>query len=194
MPDDPQSISSDAPAKGRGILRLLLKALAALGALLVLLVVLFLIGIPLPGSHARAPLEALLTEVFGVPTRIEGHLSLRTGLFPNAKAGALVLTDASNPGAPPLARATDVSVTIDIMALLRRSVALSEVSGDHMEIRLERGADGRGNWEPVLASSDAPAPVSFAGIGRLKISKLDGSYRGKPDDEARRWQIGRAHV
>jgi len=189
LPDDPQSIPSVAPAKGRGILRLLLKAGAALGALLVLLVVLFLIGIPIPGNLARAPLEALLTEVFGVPTRIEGPLRLRTGLYASAKADALILTNSLNPDGPPLARATRPSVQIDVISLLRRSVALSEVSGDHMEIRLERGADGRGNWEPVLAISDTPAPVSFTGIGQLKISKLDGSYRGKPDDEPRRWQL-----
>jgi len=177
------------PAKGRGALRLLLTAGAALGALLVLLVVLFLIGIPIPGNLARAPLEALLTEVFGVPTRIEGSLRLRTGLFASAKADALILTDTLNPDGPPLARATRPSVEIDTIALLRRSVALREVSGEDVEIRLMRRADGRGNWEPLLATSGTPAPVLFAGIGHLKISKLNGSYASQPEVKSARWQL-----
>jgi uncharacterized protein involved in outer membrane biogenesis len=169
----------------------LLKTCAALGALLAVLAVLFVVGIPLPGDFFRTPLERILTSAFGVPTHIEGPLHLRTGLVASAEANALTLADSLNPGGPPLARATRPSVQIDIVALLRRSVALTEVSGDHMAVRLERGADGRGNWEPLLVTSDTPAPVSFTGIGLLKISKLDGSYRNKPDEEPRRWQLNR---
>lgn len=137
----------------------------------------------------RTPLERILTSAFGVPTRIEGPLRLRTGLAASAEADALILTDSLNPGDPPLARATRPSVRIDIVALLRRSVALKEVSGEQMEVRLARGADGRGNWEPLFVTSDTPAPVSFRGIRQLKISRMDGSYRSKPDEEPRRWEL-----
>jgi hypothetical protein len=186
---DPQSISSAVPSKGRGALRLLLRAGAALGALIVVLAVLFVVGIPLPGDYLRAPLEGLLSSAFGVPTRIEGRLRLRTGLVASAEAGALALADPVNPGAAPLARATRPSVRIDVVALLRRSVALDEISGERLEIRLERAADGRGNWEPLLATSGDPAPVRFAGIGRLRIATLQGSYRARPGAEPMRWEL-----
>jgi len=167
------------PSRRRGALRLLLGAGAALGALLVLLIVLFVVGIPLPGNLARAPLESLLAEVFGVPTRIEGPLRLRTGLVASARADALVLTDPSRPGAPPLARATQPSVRIDLTALLRRTVKLDEITGDHMEVRITRGADGRSNWDPVITPSGSAAPVTFVGIGQLRVASMDATFVGQ---------------
>jgi uncharacterized protein involved in outer membrane biogenesis len=188
-PANPDSIPSAAPPKWRGVLRILAWTLASLLALLVLLVVLFLIGIPLPGDRLRAPLEDLLSDAFSVPTRIEGPLRLRTGMVASAEAGALILADPVTPDAPPLARATEVSVRIDLAALLRRTVVLDEVSGKQIEMRLEVAADGRGNWEPVLATSADPPPVVFAGIGNLRIEKLRGSYRARPDAEPVRWEL-----
>lgn len=177
------------PLKRRGVLRILLWTLASLLALLGLLVLLFLLGIPLPGDRLRAPLEDLLSEAFGVPTRIEGPLRLRTGLVASVEAGALTLADTVNPGAPPLVRATEVSVRIDVAALSRRSIILDEISSELVELRLERAADGRGNWEPLLATSGDPAPVVFAGIGNLRIEKLQGSYRAKPEVGPARWEL-----
>jgi len=157
-------------------LRVLLKALAALGVLLVLLVVVFLVGVPVPGELVRAPLESLLTQVFGVTTRIEGPLRLRTGLVATAAAEALVLTDPSAPGAPPLARATRPRVRMDLGALLKRAVRFDEITGDHMELRVTRNADGRSNWDPVITPSGGAAPVTFAGIGRLRVASIDAVF------------------
>ena len=164
------------PSKGRGALRLLLKAGAVVGVLLALLVVVFLVGVPVPGEFVRAPLESLLSDVFGVPTRIEGPLHLRTGLVASAEANALVLTDPSSPGAPPLARATQPRVQMDLAALLHRAVKFEEITGRHMELRITRDPNGRSNWDPVITPSGSPAPVTFAGIGQLRVASIDATY------------------
>jgi uncharacterized protein involved in outer membrane biogenesis len=170
-------------------LRRLLKAGAVLGALAVVLVVLFMVGIPVPGDFLRAPLEGLLSKAFGVPTRIEGPLNLRTGLVASAEVGALILVDPLNPGATPLARATHASVRVDLGALLRRAVKLDDIAAERVEIKLERAADGRGNWEPLLASSDTPPLVKFAGIGQLRIVSVAASYRGQGGAEPVRFEV-----
>ncbi|UCF74752.1 MAG: hypothetical protein JSU71_10840, partial [Betaproteobacteria bacterium] len=178
------------PSKRRGALRLLLGTGAVLGALVVVLIVLFIVGVPLPGNLARGPLESLLTKVFGVPTRIEGPLRLRTGLVASAEAGALVLTDPSSPGAPPLARATQPRVRIDLAALLQRAVKLDEITGAHMEVRIARGADGRSNWDPVITPSGGAAPVRFAGIGQLRIASIGAVFLDQGAAEPVKFEVG----
>ncbi|HSD52772.1 MAG TPA: AsmA-like C-terminal region-containing protein [Burkholderiales bacterium] len=158
-----------------------------LGAGLAFLVVLaglaaaFLWGVAIPGEFLRAPLERALSAAFGVPTRIEGPLRVRTGLVATATADALVLGDPFGPAGATLARGTRPGVRIDLAALLRRSVALDEVTGERLELTLRRAADGRANWAPIFAASPdgGPPPVTFAGIARLRIDTVSGGYRSE---------------
>lgn len=140
----------------------------------------FLWGVAVPGEFLRARLERALTAAFGVPARIEGPLRLRTGLSPTASADALVLADPSGPAGATLARGLRPAVRIDLVRLLRGAVMLEEVTGERLEIDLVRAADGRANWTSVFATTPGggPPPVTFAGIGRLRIGAVVGSYRG----------------
>lgn len=141
----------------------------------------FLLGVAIPGEFLRAPLERALSAAFGVPTRIEGPLQVRTGLSLTARADALVLGDPSAPAGATLARATRPGVRIDLVSLARRVVALDEVAGETLELTLARTADGRGNWGPIFATTpDAgPPPVTFGGIARLRIGSITGTYRAQ---------------
>jgi uncharacterized protein involved in outer membrane biogenesis len=166
------------PARRRG-LRILLGAGLALVVALAVLAGAFVLGVAIPGEFLRAPLERALSAAFGVPTRIEGPLQVRTGLSATATADALVLADPSGPAGATLARATRPGVRIDLVALARRVVALDEVTGERLELTLARAVDGRGNWAPLFASApDAgPPPVTFAGIARLRVGSIAGTYR-----------------
>ncbi len=189
MAHDPESTSSTARPPKRSAVRLALWAGAVFGALVLVLAVLFVVGISLPGDFARAPLEGLLSKAFGVPTRIEGPLNLRTGLVASVEGGALILADPLDPGAPPLARGTRPSVRIDLVALLRGAVKLDDITGERLEARLVRAADGRGNWAPLFATSGGTSPVTFAGIGRLRIASVEVSYQGQGGAEPLRFQV-----
>jgi uncharacterized protein involved in outer membrane biogenesis len=151
----------------------------ALVVALAVLVLAFLAGVTVPGEWLRGPIEHALSAAFGVPTRIEGPLQVRTGLSATASADSLVLADPSGAPGATLARGIRPAVRIDLAALARRVVALQEVSGERLELALARGADGRANWAPIFAASPggAPPPVSFAGIERLRIGTVRGTYQ-----------------
>jgi uncharacterized protein involved in outer membrane biogenesis len=156
----------------------------ALVAVLAALAAAFLWGVSVPGEFLRAPLERALTAAFGVPTRIEGPIELRTGLSPTVSADALVLADPSRPAGATLARGLRPAARIDLPDLLRRVVTLREITGERLEIELVRAADGRENWAPIFATTpnSGPPPVTFGGIGRLRLGTLAGTYRGAAAD------------
>jgi len=136
----------------------------------------FLAGVEVNGGFLRPRLESALTAAFGMPTRIEGPLRLRTGPKATLSADALVVTDPSS--GTTVARGIRPTARIDLAALLRRSVDLEEVSGEGLELDLRVGDDGRANWAPMFTrTSSGPAPVSFEGIARLRIGRIAGNYR-----------------
>ena len=165
----------------RRALHVALGSLAVLAAALALAVGAFLWGLDVDGEFLRAPLERVLTGAFDVPTRIEGPLKLHTGRAATVSADALVLADPSGPAGATLARGISPRARIDLGALLGRSVALEEVTGDRLELTLRRYADGRANWALLFSSSGDSSPVSFAGIARLRIGSVVGTY--KREDE-----------
>jgi len=155
-----------------------LGTLVALAAVLALAVGAFLGGLDVDGEFLRAPIERALTAAFDVPTRIEGPVRLRTGRAATVSADALVLADPSGAAGATLARGIAPRARIDVAALLRRSVLLEEVSGERLELALRRQADGRANWRQLFSAPGGPATVSFAGIERLRIGAVVGSYQG----------------
>jgi hypothetical protein len=159
------------------LLYVALGTLASLAGALALAVGAFLSGLDVDGEFLRAPLERALTAAFDVPTRLEGPLRLRTGPAATVSAEALVLADPSGPAGATLARGIAPRARIDLLALLRRAVLLEEVGGERLELALRRNADGQANWEALFSSTDASSPVSFAGIERLRIDAVVGSYR-----------------
>jgi uncharacterized protein involved in outer membrane biogenesis len=167
--------------------RIAVGAGVVLAAVLAGLAIAFVWGIAVPGEFLRAPLERALTAAFGVPTRIEGPIELRTGLAAFARADALVLADPAGPAGATLARGQRPGVGIDLLALARRVVVLEEVTGERLELNLVRAADGRANWAPIFASAPGakPPPVAFGGIGRLRLGVVAGTYRSGAADPLR---------
>lgn len=161
----------------RRTVRVALGALAVLASALLIAVGAFLWGLDLDGEFLREELERVLSAAFHVPARIEGPLRLRTGRAATVSADALVLADPLGPAGATLARGVAPRARIDLLALLRRSVVLDEVSGERLELALRRGADGQANWKLLFSRSAKASPVSFAGIGRLRIANVAGSYQ-----------------
>lgn len=155
-----------------------------LGALLVVTLALaaaavaFLKGIDTDGGFLRPRLEQALSAAFGVPTRIEGPMRLRTGRVATIAADAMVLSDPAGPAGSTLARGIRPSARIDLGALLlQRSVVLEEVTGERLQLALRRQAGGRGNWASLFARSPEAEPrFSFAGIAKLGIGHVEGTY------------------
>ncbi len=162
-------------------LRIALLAIIALAVVLAAGAAALLSGLEVSGEFLRAPIERGLTAAFGVPTRVEGPLRLHTGRMATVSADALVLADPSGPTGAMLARGIRPAARIDLLMLLKRTIALEEVTGERLELTLIRNADGRANWAPLFAVSTdgGTAPVSFDGIARLRIGSVVGSYPGE---------------
>lgn len=139
----------------------------------------FYSGVEVSAELLRPKLERALSVALGLPTRLEGPLRVRTGLAATLSADALVVSDPSaGPGAI-LARGVRPTARIDLLALLRRSVALEEITAERLDLALARHAGGRANWSPLFAPSPdgESSSYSFAGIARVRIGTVAGSYR-----------------
>lgn len=141
----------------------------------------FFSGVEISADFLRPPLERALSTAFGLPTRLEGRLSMRTGRVATLSADALVVADPGGGTGATLARGIRPRARIDLAALLRGAVALDEVSGERLELSLVQRADGRPNWAPIFtrpAGSGEPS-VTFDGIGHLGIGRIVGSWRSE---------------
>ncbi len=167
------------------MLRALGIALFAVVAVLAAGAAAFFSGVEVPAEFLRPRLERALSAAFRLPTRLEGPLRLRTGRTATLAADALVIADPGAGAEAILGRGIRPRARIDLLALLRGTVALDEVTGERLELSLARGADGRGNWAPIFTRSPGGGEpsVTFDGIARLSIGRIAGRYRHAGDDQ-----------
>jgi len=168
---------------GRLVPRALGVALLAIVAVLAVGSAAFFSGVEISGEFLRPRLERTLSAAFRLPTRLEGPLRLRTGTTATLAADALIVADPAAGARATLGRGIRPRARIDLVALLRGTVAIDEVTGERLELSLARGADGRGNWSPIFTRppGGGEPSVTFDGIARLRIGRIVGSYRREGD-------------
>jgi len=144
------------------------KILLSLG---ILLGFLFLAGIAivyLVDVNAHKPrIEAAVSDALGMEFRIRGKAGLR--LFPSA---GIALSDIRlrNRGAD-LAAADTLRVGVKLMPLLRRQVEVTEILLEKPSIRLEKGADGKFNYETAPRPAKPPAKKGVAPSAPLYVAR-----------------------
>ena len=91
---------------------------------------------------------------------IEDDLTLT--FFPSLgiEASGLRLGNADYPGDDPFATAERAVLRVKILPLLLARVELGNLEVDDLRLNLSRDAEGRGNWEDLLASSEPVAATS----------------------------------
>ncbi|OLC66446.1 MAG: hypothetical protein AUH79_06120 [Betaproteobacteria bacterium 13_1_40CM_4_64_4] len=118
----------------------------------------------------RSPLATYLSGRVGRPVAIEGNLQGEWSWKPLFSADSVTVRNASWSSEPVMAQAQRIDVRVDVASLLSGPVSLPEVTLVAPEVLLERGPDGRANWElPGTGPSNIPV------IGRLNIE--DGVIR-----------------
>lgn len=129
------------------------KLLVALGILAALLVLAGIAILVLVDVNAHKPrIESAVSDALGMEFRIGGKARLR--LFP---AAGIVLSDVRlRNRATDLAAAETLRVGVRLRPLLARRVVITELALERPEIRIERGTDGKFNYEP------APRPATPA--------------------------------
>ena len=130
------------------------KLIVALGILALLLVVAGAAIVLLADVNAHKPrIEAAVSDALGMEFRIRGKAGLR--LFPSA---GIALSDIrlQNRGTE-LATVENLRVGVRLAPLLRRRVEVTELLFEKPTVRIEKGADGKFNYETP------PRPKKSAG-------------------------------
>ncbi|MBI5905022.1 MAG: AsmA family protein [Deltaproteobacteria bacterium] len=143
-----------------------------LGILAVLLVLAGVAILVLVDVNAHKPrIEAAVSDALGMEFRILGKAALR--LAPSA---SISLSDVRlrNRGTD-LATAESLRVGVLLRPLLRREVAVTEIVLEKPVLRIEKGADGKFNYETVPRPKKTPAGEGAAAGAPLAVAS--GSVR-----------------
>lgn len=166
------------------------KLLAALGILAVLLVLAGVAIFVLVDVNAYKPrIESGVSDAVGMEFRSLGKARLR--LFPSA---SIVLSDVRlrNRGTD-LATAEALRVGVKLLPLLSRQVVITEVALEKPVIRIEKGADGKFNYEtpPRPAkeakegeASSAPLTVPAGSVSAGRVVYVDRKTGGETSLDA----------
>lgn len=167
------------------------KFLVVLGVLVALLVLAGVAILVLVDVNAHKPrIEAAVSDALGMEFRILGKVRLR--LFPSA---SIALSDVRlrNRGAD-LAAAETLRVGVKLRPLLDRQVVITELALEKPVIRIEKGADGKFNYEtpprpakPTEKEGEAhsaPLVVSTGSVSAGKIVYVDRKAEGETSLDA----------
>jgi len=132
------------------------KFLIALGILVALLALAGVAILLLVDANARKPrIEAAVSDALGMEFRIRGKVRLRFLPSPSIVLSDVQLRNRGNE----LATAGTVRVGIKLRPLLHRQVVITELALEKPVIRIEKGMDGKFNFEPP------PRPATPAATG-----------------------------
>jgi AsmA protein len=162
------------------------KLLAALGILVALLVLAGVAILVLVDVNAHKPrIESAVSDALGMEFRIRGKARLR--LFPSA---SIALSDVRlrNRGTD-LATAETLRVGVKLRPLFDRRIVITELALEKPVIRIEKGIDGKFNYEtpprpakPAAKEGEAlsaPMVVSTGSVSAGKIVYVDRKAEGE---------------
>lgn len=141
------------------------KWIAGVVAALVLLAValVLIVTLVVDPNRFRGRVETLVQQASGQPFRIRGDLDIAWYPWLSLKIGAASLGEGA-----PLVEWKSASFGARLIPLLKGELIVNRVRLHGLRVHLERGADGRGNWQGLLdargrSTSGAAAP-QIAGI------------------------------
>lgn len=134
-------------------------SLAAVGLVLLLLLVVILVAVFAIDPNAyRARAESLVQEHTGRELRIEGDVELAFFPWLGIELGGVSLGNAAGFGPEPFARLDKAVVRVAVLPLLRGDVRADTVVVHGLNLQLARTADGRTNWDDLVAPAQPEAP------------------------------------
>ena len=152
------------------------KLLAALGILVALLVLAGVAILVLVDVNAHKPrIESAVSDALGMEFRIRGKA--RLCLFPSA---SIALSDVRlrNRGTD-LATAETLRVGVKLRPLLDRRIVITELALEKPVIRIEKGIDGKFNYEtpprpakPAAKEGEAPSAPMVVSTGSVSAGKI----------------------
>ncbi|MEP7207553.1 MAG: AsmA family protein [Casimicrobiaceae bacterium] len=142
------------------------------------------------------PLAERVKATTGRELTVRGGVSLEPSLEPGIKLRDVSLGNGPGAAEGALLQVQEVDVKVALWPLLSRRVEIRHVILTAPVLKLERGPDGRGNWEigsaggNKPAGADAPAPADLALVVRsAEIRKGVVTYRAATGKEPTRVEV-----
>ena len=157
--------------------------LYAIGALLALGLLVAVIMLLSWRGHAKPQLQAAASDALGMQVRIDGSLVLK--FFPTI-AVTVEQVHIGGHGSEVLS-AGEATLAIQLVSLLRRQVRIPSIELRHVTLTVERGADGRFNFESATPGSSAiPAiestDVALSDLTFVYDNRQQGGVQAGPCD------------
>ena len=170
--------------------------LGVAGALILLLVAAVIVATNVidPNRYKRN-IEAIVGDLTGSPFEIRGDLALTWYPWLGVRTGAAQLGNPPGLSGPPLIAWQALHVRAKLIPLLRGQVAVDRVRLQAPHIYLHRAADGRGNWQDLVAHLRHPGgqrTLSNTGRPAPQVAGLeirDGTLEFVDDGSAVRLQL-----
>ena len=151
------------------------KILIVFGAMFALLAAAILL---FDWNMVKPYVERQVTEKTGREFLIQGNLDLSLSLNPRISAEGLSLANADWGTDQPMLGVSRIAFRISLLDLLKGDIVLPEVSISHPKISLEKGEDGKRNWDLQKTEKETELPK----IGRLNIDQGTLSFRDPKTD------------
>lgn len=149
-------------------MRKFLKISGIVLGILLLLVVAAAIALPLivDPNDFKPRIVSAVEEATGRDFEIPGDIELSVFPWLGAELGAVRMGNAEGFGDEPFASIEGVQVRVKVLPLLGGEVEIGKVVVEQPVVRLAKDADGRSNWEDLLAekpAEEAPSPDARPG-------------------------------
>lgn len=141
----------------------------AVGALIGLLVLAAIaLSLFLDVDAYKPKLEAAISDMMGMEVEVDGRLGI--GFFPDVR---VTLNDVHirNRGTEVVAAGV-ARIRVDFLSLLQKEVRIRQIALEHPSISLEKGRDGRFNFEKLEAARGRLPDLDLG-----KVSWSDGTFR-----------------
>jgi uncharacterized protein involved in outer membrane biogenesis len=146
----------------------------AAGAVLAIAVLAAVIMLLSWRGHAKAQLEAAASDALGMEVKIDGPLVLK--FFPSA---AVTIEQVHIRGhAAELVAASEATLDIQLVSLLRRQVRIPRIEMRHVTLSVERGRDGRFNFQGSSPRASAIPDIESTDV---VLTDLTFGYRNRQE-------------
>ena len=145
------------------------------GLLLAAVAAVAVFGVSIDLSRWRGTAEQRASAVLGRPVLLQGAFELSLGRELGLRIGGLHILDAPGSAAQDLLSIGEARARIGVFDALRGRWRLRSFEASDAVLRLERAADGRGNWS-LAAPPDASGPRAEIDIGRIALRRLSIHY------------------
>ncbi len=174
--------------------RLLRWAVAAgvlLGLPLLLMVAAFVAGVSIDASRWRELAAQQASAALERPVALHGALRLKLGRELVLRIGELRVSSPPGFESAELLSLSEARVALDLFdlpGLLRGAPRLRRIEAEELVLRLERGSDGRGNWQAGAPRGPGRARADFH-VGKLGLKRVAVLHHDTRSGQRRRLDV-----